>query len=143
MLVLLTLCTCDMWAAGSIAILDLRINEAPPSASATAGYLSLENRGEADVELVEVTGKDFGKIEIHRTRIEDGVARMLRQASVRIPAAGGVEFKPGDYHLMIFRPARQFQAGEETVLEFHFSDGTTIPATATIERIQPRHDTGH
>ncbi|OGT73464.1 MAG: hypothetical protein A3I78_04285 [Gammaproteobacteria bacterium RIFCSPLOWO2_02_FULL_56_15] len=138
MLVILSLSMGGVWAAESIAILDLRINEAPPGASATAGYLSLENRGETDIELVEVTGTDFGKIEIHRTRIEDGVARMLRQAKVTIPATGGVEFKPGDYHLMIFRPARTFQAGEETVLEFHFSDGSTIPATASITPIRPQ-----
>lgn len=122
-------------AAETVMISNLRVKEAPPAATATAGYFMLHNHGTVEIELISVTSTGFGVIELHRTVIEDGVASMQRQDSIKIPAGGGVEFKPGDLHLMLFSPVREFRAGDAIEFVFHFADGVEITATAKVETI--------
>jgi hypothetical protein len=127
-------------AADSIIIRDLRIKEAPPGATVTAGYFEVDNLSGAPLELIEVSSEDFGSIEIHRTVLRDGIARMIRQESVTVPAASTVSFMPGDYHLMLFRSRKQFHAGDSVLLDFVFSDQTIISTVARVEGIQARQN---
>ncbi|TAJ93219.1 MAG: copper chaperone PCu(A)C [Gammaproteobacteria bacterium] len=132
-------------AAETVMISNLRVKEAPPAATATAGYFSLHNHGSAEIELTSVTSTSFGGIELHRTVIKDGVASMQRQDSIKVPAGGGVEFKPGDLHLMLFSPAREFRTGDTIEFVFHFADGMEVTAPAKVEAIgdQPASDPHH
>ena len=141
----LLLCQFQAGAAETAIISNLRIKEAPPAATATAGYLVLHNRGDSEIELASVSSGGFGGIELHRTVITDDVASMQRQDSIKVPAGGSVELKPGDLHLMLFRHAREFRAGDEIELVFHFTDGAKVAATAKVEAIgaQPEADQHH
>lgn len=141
----LLLCQFQASAAETAMISNLRVKEAPPAATATAGYLMLHNHGETEFELASVTSEGYGGIELHRTVIRDGVASMQRQDSIKVPAGGSVEFKPGDLHLMLFSPVREFRAGDEIEFMFHFADGAEVTATAKVEAIgeQPEADQHH
>jgi periplasmic copper chaperone A len=141
----LLLCPLQAGAAETVKIGNLRINEAPPAAAATAGYFQMHNQGTAEIELIEVTSTDFGGIELHRSVVRDGMAGMERQDSIKVPAGGSVEFIPGDLHLMLFSPVRRFRAGDAIEFMFHFADGVEITATGKVEAIgaQPEADQHH
>jgi copper(I)-binding protein len=118
---------------------DLRISnawirEAPPGSHVLAGYLTIENAGTAAVTVAGISGDDFSSIEIHRTVIEDGMARMLSIGQLDIPAGNAFILEPGGYHLMLFNPRRTLTSGDSVELLLHVADGPCLPVNATVLR---------
>ncbi|HDP88667.1 MAG TPA: copper chaperone PCu(A)C [Thioalkalivibrio sp.] len=113
---------------------DAWVREAPPGAPMMAGYLVLTNDSNADRALVAAESTDFGAIELHRSVFEDGMARMVPQESIPVPAGGRTELKPGDYHLMLMKPRRALRAGEVTEISLRFDDGSTLTVRAEVRR---------
>jgi len=108
------------------------IREAPPGARVLAGYMTFFNHSATPITLVNVTSPDFESAEIHRTVIEDGVARMLPVARLAIPANGRIALEPGGRHLMLFNPARPLHAGDSTTLIIHLADGAEISLSVPV-----------
>lgn len=114
--------TLPAWAAcDGLQIENAWIRSAPPGASMMAGYALVKNSGKAARALRDVSGKDFGAIEIHKTTVENGVSKMEYLETVTIPAGGTALFEPGGMHLMLFNPKRALKAGDK--LELAFSCG--------------------
>lgn len=118
---------------------DLRISnawvrEAPPGSHVLAGYLTIENQGPATVTISGISGDDFSSIEIHRTVIEDGMARMLSIGQLDIPAGDSFVLEPGGYHLMLFNPDRTLTTGDSVELLLHVSNGPCLPVKAPVLR---------
>lgn len=108
------------------------IREAPPTARVLAGYMSFINHGTTPIALVGVTSPDFESAEIHRTVVEDGVARMLTVERLEIPANGRIDLEPGGRHLMLFNPSHPLHAGDTTTLIIHLADGAEIRLSAPV-----------
>jgi hypothetical protein len=121
-------------AQEAVVVHDAWINAAPPGVEVTAGYFMIHNNGAADISLEQVTSPDFGRVEMHRTIVSDGIARMEPQASIRIPARAALTFKPGDYHLMLFQPRRKLAVGDTVSLTVSFSDAVAIEITAAVRQ---------
>jgi copper(I)-binding protein len=100
----------------------------------TAGYLTISNPTDKDIELVEVRSEDFESIELHVTVTEEGVAKMRREDSVIVPAGGRVEFAPGGRHLMLFGQARPLSEGDSVQLVLGLADGTELRGMASVTR---------
>ena len=118
---------------------DLRISnawvrEAPPGSHVLAGYLTIENAGTTAVTISGISGDGFSSIEIHRTVIEDGMARMLSIGHLDIPAGDAVVLEPGGYHLMLFNPDRTLTSGDNVELLLHVSNGPCLPVNAPVLR---------
>lgn len=118
----------------SLMIHEAWVNLPPPGTDVTAGYCMIHNTGSTDVKLVKVSSPDFGRVEMHRSTVINGMASMAQQDSITIPANGAVTFKPGDYHLMLFQPRQPLTAGGKVTLSFQFADSSHIEATATIRQ---------
>jgi hypothetical protein len=116
-------------------IVNARVAEAPPVLGMNAGYFEIDNGTSAPVTLTQVSSTDFARIELHRTIIKNGMARMMPAGSVTIAAQSRLEFAPGGYHLMLFHPARPLRAGDTVRLAFHFADESTIEVNAKIVKI--------
>ena len=121
-------------AETAIVIHDAWINQAPPGTDVTAGYCMIHNTGTTEVKLIQVTSPDFGRVEMHRSIVSDGIARMVAQDSITIPGNGGLTLKPGDYHLMLFKPNKLLVAGDTVTLSYRFSDATSIEVIATVRQ---------
>ena len=116
----------------AVSIQNAVVTEPPPGVDMTAGYCRLRNSSDQPISLLKVTSPDFGKVEMHRTTITNGIAGMARQKSVTIPARSSFAFTPGAYHLMMFHPQRQLAAGDSVSLTFHFSDASSVKVTAAV-----------
>ncbi|TJY62224.1 copper chaperone PCu(A)C [Sinimarinibacterium sp. CAU 1509] len=120
---LMILCgACSGAAQPVLSAADAWIREAPPGASAHAGYVTLRNNGNNDLVCDRVTGADFGAAELHRSVAEDGVMRMLRDQRIELAAGGTAELKPGSYHIMLFRAQRDLRSGDRSELTIHCGD---------------------
>jgi copper(I)-binding protein len=95
---------------------DAWIRAAPPGATALAGYVTLVNDGKMAVHCDGAHGADFGAAELHRTVVENGVSRMLRDQVLEVPAGGRASLAPGGAHIMLFRPARDLREGDQVTV---------------------------
>ena len=109
--------------ASDIVIKGAWISEGPPMAKTLGGYMILKNLGKNERHLVSVSSPGFDEVLLHRTVVEGGMAKMVHQHEVAVPAGGRIEFKPGDYHLMLMRPEKRFVAGDEIELFLKFKNG--------------------
>ena len=116
-------------AAPTMDITDGWVREAPPTSRVLAGYMQISNLTENELIITGITSPDFDSAELHRTVVEDGVARMLPVPELAIPPGGSVLLEPGGLHLMLFEPARQLLEGDTVTLVLHRSDGicNTLP----------------
>ncbi len=110
------------------------IREGPPNAMALAGYIIIHNKGSKDRQLLAVSSPSFGHIELHRTRLVDGVAKMIPQDSMPVPAGSSLELKPGDYHLMMMQPGQALKAGDKVEAVLQFDNEEKISATFSVKK---------
>ncbi|MDX1334881.1 MAG: copper chaperone PCu(A)C [Gammaproteobacteria bacterium] len=120
--------------AGSVTVDSAWIREAPPGMMMLAGYMVVSNSGDEARAIVSASGDDFGYIELHRSMIKDGMAKMIPQENIPVPAKGSVELKPGDYHLMLMQPKKDLKAGEESTLTIVMDNGESITITAPVKK---------
>jgi len=83
---------------------DVVISEPPPGRAMSAGYLTLRNNTDDVIRISGVDSPQFGFVEIHETRLDDGVASMILVPELLIPAKSSVSLQPGGKHLMLMRP---------------------------------------
>jgi hypothetical protein len=119
------------------------IREAPPTATVHAGYLTLMNKGDTAVRVDSVTSPDFGSVEIHRSWIEDGVARMQAVDQLEVPAGGHLALEPGGHHLMLFDAQRPLQAGDTVTLLLHLAGDSDVRVTVPVRRGADTEHQGH
>ncbi len=108
------------------------VREAPPTAMALGGFMVLHNQSDKAVVLVGATSPVAGEVQLHRTVMEGGMAKMVRQDAIEIPAGGAVTFQPGSFHLMLMQPKRAVKAGDKVEITLQFKDGSTMPATFEV-----------
>jgi len=125
------------------------IREAPPSAQMMGGFMTLKNDSDKPMVLTGAHSKSFSMIMLHRTVEKDGMARMIHQDKVVIPAHGTLEFKPGSYHIMMPSPSKRLVAGNKVTITLEFEGGKTMDVEYTVRKDtmgMPRMDgmnTGH
>ena len=122
-------------AEADLVVSDAWIREAPPGTTVLAGYLKITNRGTSHATVTGVSADDFGSIEIHRTVMENGVARMLSARQLEIPAGESFVLEPGGYHLMLFDPVRPLVAGDSVELLLQIRNGACLAVNAPVARM--------
>lgn len=127
----------------AIRVADAWVSEAPPTVSINAAYLLIENSTEQSITLKQIDSPDFERIEMHRSILTEGTAKMELQPQVEIAAFNQFQFSPGNYHLMLFNPRKQLRAGDFTSFTLHFSGGIQIDVEAAVKRLQPDHSHQH
>ncbi|HEX9626965.1 MAG TPA: copper chaperone PCu(A)C [Acidiferrobacterales bacterium] len=130
-------------AAETIQVEDAWIREAPPGAAVLAAYLTLENRGDAERALVGADSPDFGRIEIHATRMKNGMASMEQLKHLKIAARGREALAPGGTHLMLMQPRRALRAGDRVTLTLRFAGGANLATEAVVRRDEQPDDHHH
>lgn len=123
---------------------DHWVREAPPSAKVLAAYLSLHNHTDKTRTILSVTSPQFGRVEIHRTEMKDGMARMMPVSKIILSSHGKVLFEPGGLHLMLFNPKKKYRSGDKIRLTLHLSDKSTFDFTAPVKKGHGKVDhSGH
>ncbi len=124
----------DASASEHITVQNAWLREAPPSVKVMAAYLDIENSSAKDFILVFAESAEFERIEFHQSKIENGVAKMQRQERIVIPAKSTFNFKPGNYHLMLFNNATPMREGRMSSITFTFENGETHTFDAAVKK---------
>ena len=109
----------------SIRFTDGWIKQLPPVVPVRAGYIQINNPSKQDHQIVGVQSDAFERVEIHESKMQDGVMIMDRILSLTLPAASQVELKPGGIHLMLMNPIQSLQIGDRFDVVITFEDETS------------------
>lgn len=91
-----------------------------------AGFGRIVNRCPTPATIVSVRSPSFGSVELHETRVVDGISRMRPVPQLRLAPDGAAVLKPGGMHLMLMRPGAPLKPGSKVVVEFVLAGGGTL-----------------
>lgn len=128
---LTALCS-SVFASDSIMIHNAWIRSAPSNVKVMAAYMTITNTSSETRTLTAVSGRLFNNVEIHKTEIHEGMAKMIPQKELIIPAGKSVSLGPGGYHLMLIGPASVPKEGEQVDMELRFDDGLMLHIKAQV-----------
>jgi hypothetical protein len=120
------------YANDSLIISDSRIPEAPPGAQVMAGFMKIHNPSTQAIAITAVSSPMFENIEMHLSKEVNGIAKMLPQKSLNIPANVTLILQAGSYHLMLIKPKQPLRNGDSVFIEFSLSDKTSLPLHTTV-----------
>lgn len=104
----------------------------PPGMAMTAGFGRLENHLDRELHIVGASMVGAGDVSIHRTVIEDGVARMRPVERLSVPAGESVALAPGGLHLMIMQLEAPLTAGQTLALTLRSDTGEQYEVTLDV-----------
>ena len=108
------------------------IRAAPPGVSVLAGYMTLINESEKDMVIIGAGSAGFRMIEMHRSESESGMARMVEQDTLTVPAHGRLMLEPNGLHLMLMMPTVAVKTGDAVILVLQLEDGQSIGVKASV-----------
>lgn len=117
---------------GVLSVVDPWVRATPPGASSAAAYLEIVNDGERSAALVSVTSAVAARIELHETRVVDGVARMRPIPRLVVPAHGSMRAEPAGLHVMLVGLSTPLLSGQEVPITFVFEGDRRIEATLRV-----------
>ena len=119
------------------------VREAPPASTVLAAYMVLKNTTGTPRTVTRIDSPDFRNIQIHRTVMEDGIAKMHPVEKLQLPVNGSVVLEPGGLHLMLFEPLRSLRDGDSVVLVIHADIGDSVTVHAPVVRKTDATDHAH
>jgi periplasmic copper chaperone A len=131
---LLTLAACQKneaapAPAAEVSVTDAVLRLAPVEGRPSAAYFTLHG-GKTPDRLEAVTSPKAATIELHESKMKDGMMSMSPLTGVDVPAGGDVAFKPGGNHAMLFGVDPAVKAGATVPLTFAFQSGKKIEVEA-------------
>jgi len=109
----------------------VRLNANP--AAPSAGYFTIHG-GPAPVVLRDITTNAAVRVEMHESKMQDGMATMAPIDTVDVPAGGTIKFEPGGKHVMLWQVNQQAIAAGKMTFTFLFSNGDRILVDAVIQK---------
>jgi copper(I)-binding protein len=117
--------------AQSIHVMQPQIRASLGNVPTAAAYLTLHNMGAAD-RLVGASCTCATAVSLHTTVEQAGVARMVEEKTVTVPAGGQVAFAPGGRHLMLTGLKAPLRAGAKADIVLRFEKAGALTTTFTV-----------
>lgn len=102
----------------------------------SAAYMTITNKGAKADRLIAIEAEIAGKIELHETKVENDVAKMIPMLNgIEVPAGGAAELKPGGLHIMLMDLKAPLEAGKTITLKLKFESGAEVTITLPIRAL--------
>lgn len=98
--------------------------EVPPTAPASASFMTLKNSSDETIDVVAAHSDVAKVIELHTHTNDNGVMRMRKIPKIEVPANGMTQLKPGGLHIMLIGPYNPIKVGQTVTVELEFADGS-------------------
>jgi len=103
----------------------------PPGIQMGVTYLTIRNRTGKPDELIAATTPRASSVELHASKVSNGVSSMQRQASLSIDSDAVVRLEPGELHFMLMGVAQPLVGGERFPLTLRFA--SSPPVTIDVQ----------
>ena len=119
------------YGADEITISEAFIKMPRPGVDVTAGFATVE--ATSDLKVIEVSNKNFKKIELHSMKMANGVMQMRKLIEPELGPNSPLVLSPGNDHLMLFGIKKKLEIGENLDLTFVFKDGKNNKITKAFK----------
>ncbi|MGH8244627.1 MAG: copper chaperone PCu(A)C [Steroidobacteraceae bacterium] len=109
--------------AGGLTITNAWSRSTPPGVSVGVVYFTLKNDTGKSDRLLKLSTPVASKVQVHRTEILDGIARMREVAVLHVAAGQSLEFTPNGMHLMLMGLKKPLVEGQKFDIELLFEVG--------------------
>lgn len=107
-------------SAGGLAVTHAWSRSTPPGVTVGVAYFTLENDTGKSDRLLKISSPIASKVQVHRTEVLDGVARMREVAVLHVDAGQTLEFAPNGMHVMLMGLKKPLVEGKTFELELLF-----------------------
>lgn len=113
----------SLMASSFYAVADIKVTEAwvrllPPMSKMTAAYMTIQT-DKAD-RLIGASSNIAKVVEIHQSKIDNGVMSMQQVEGINLPENKPVKLKPQGYHLMVMGLFKPLLESESYVFTLEF-----------------------
>lgn len=95
-------------------------------------YMTITNHGTAADRLIGASSPAAAKVELHKSVVEGGIARMLPVPTMDLKPHQPVELHPGGLHLMLTSLKAPLKAGEKIRITLKFEKSGAVDTTVTV-----------
>ena len=120
---------CTREAGPPVIVADIEITTPRPGSGMSAGYLEIRNNSNTPLAITRVESPQFGKVELHQSIVEDGVARMRPLDVLDVAPGQATRLERGGKHLMLMAPVAE---PDEVTLNFYAGDELIVSVDARI-----------
>ena len=106
--------------ASELSITNAWSRATPPGVTVGVAYLTLKNDTGKSDRLLKIASPVASKVQVHRTEILDGIARMREVAVLHIDAGQTLEFAPNGMHVMLMGLKKPLVEGKTFEIEMLF-----------------------
>jgi len=122
--------------AGDLVLDHAWARATPAGAKVAGGYLTVENKGATPDKLMGGSSRAAGKVEVHETAMNNGVATMRPvKEGLSIPPGQSVTLAPGGYHLMMTELNGPLKKGDKLVITLMFEKAGEVKATFDVKGV--------
>lgn len=102
-----------------------------------AGFARIDNHCPMPVTIVSASSAAYGSVELHESKVVDGVNRMRAVPELRIAPQGAAVLQPGGLHLMLMQPKTTLKPGSRVAIEFMLKDGRKLLGEFEVRKPKP------
>ena len=130
-------------ASNSISIENAWSPEAPPVAKVMAGYMKINNHSNQSIKIKSAKSNLFQQVEIHLTKMKNGMMTMVKQENLSIKAKSHIELKSGGLHMMLMGKLEQIAKGSTIPVTLTFDNGEEIEVNLLVKKDDKSKDMHH
>jgi periplasmic copper chaperone A len=119
--------------AGSVPVIDGQWARPGEEGDNTAAYMEIRNDGDDDIALIGASSDVGRMVEVHESKMADGVMRMEEVEEIVIPAGESAQLEPGGFHVMIMNLNEDLEPGDSFSLTLHFDGLDDVEIDVTVE----------
>ena len=126
----------ESYSKGNLKISNIWARATPNLAQTAAVYIErLHNLGLQTDHLVNISSAIAKKNLIHKTIVENGIAKMLHLKELKIHAGQTLRFKPGGLHIMMLGIQKPLKGGTTFPLTLNFKEAGNIEVIVEVRDI--------
>jgi copper(I)-binding protein len=107
----------------------------PPGLKVGVAYLVIRNRTGQDDVLLSAVSSRASKVELHASKVSNGISSMVHQTSLPIAAGATVKLEPGGLHFMLLGLNTALVGGERVPLTLQFAKAGAVNIDVTVRII--------
>lgn len=107
-----------------------------------SAYFTVRSDGRP-ITLASVASPQIDRIELHESRVENGMMRMRPLAHIAVPEDQALVFEPGGKHAMLFGIDPSLKPGDRIKLHLKFEPSIEIVSDAEVRGLGGEEHAGH
>lgn len=120
--------------AGTLTITNAWSRSTPPGVKVGVVYFTLKNDSGKSDRLLKISSPVAESVQVHRTEIQGGIARMREVAVLHVDAGQTVEFAPNGTHVMLTGLKKPLVEGEKFELDLQFEVAGARKAQVVVRK---------